>query len=156
MDEHTGFEEVDMVDAAAPKPEETVMEARPQSPAEEEQHFAGQTRALLPMPSPLSPNIQVYPCPRFIVGVDFGTIFSAIAFLRVESETDKVLLTASDIRCIDHYPDKPPLMSAAAFKYVTTVPSESWYPTNHTTAHPQIVALEPDLKLAREDENLQG
>ncbi|KAK5562045.1 hypothetical protein LTR43_012360, partial [Exophiala xenobiotica] len=98
----------------------------------------------------------VYPCPRFIVGVDFGTTFSAIAFLRVESETDKVLLTASDIRCIDHYPDKPPLMSAAAFKYVTTVPSESWYPTNHTTAHPQIVALEPDLKLAREDENLQG
>jgi hypothetical protein len=121
--EQTVFEDVDMVDAAAPDPEETATEARPQSPAGEEQHFAGQTRASLPMPNPLSPDNQVYPCPRFIVGVDFGTTFSTIAFLRVESETDKDLLTASDIRCIDHYPDKPPLMPAAAFKDVTTVPS---------------------------------
>jgi hypothetical protein len=154
--EQTVFEDVDMVDAAAPDPEETVMEARPQSPAGEEQHFAGQTRASLPMPNPLSSDIQVYPCPRFIVGVDFGTTFSTIAFLRMESETDKDLLTASDIRCIDHYPDKPPLMQAAAFKDVTTVPSESWYIMNDTTAHRQIAGLKPHPELAREDDESSG
>ncbi|KIX02790.1 uncharacterized protein Z518_08732 [Rhinocladiella mackenziei CBS 650.93] len=66
---------------------------------------------------------------KFIVAVDFGTTFSTVSFLRVDPGVQEDLIPPQEIRCIDHYPDKPPGIMPHVFEGITTVPSELWYPT---------------------------
>lgn len=61
---------------------------------------------------------------KFIIAVDFGTTFSSVAFVRIESDTPTHLIGSESIRCIDNFPDMPPGGSADVFTSLQTVPTE--------------------------------
>lgn len=62
--------------------------------------------------------------PKFIIAVDFGTTFSSVAFVRLESNTPARLIGSESIRCIDNFPDMPPGISADLLTGHQTVPTE--------------------------------
>jgi len=62
--------------------------------------------------------------PKFIIAVDFGTTFSSVAFVRLESNTSAQRIGSESIRCIDNFPDMPPGISADVLTSHQTVPTE--------------------------------
>jgi molecular chaperone DnaK (HSP70) len=61
--------------------------------------------------------------PEFVLAIDFGTTFSSVAFVRLESKAQANLITPEAIKCIDHFPGVPGL-SADVAKSFQSVPTE--------------------------------
>lgn len=64
--------------------------------------------------------------PRFIVAVDFGTTFSSVSFVAIESQEQPQLIGGRRIRSIKNYPDDQSTNGGQARE----VPTEMWYPTD--------------------------
>ena len=71
---------------------------------------------------------------KFIIGVDFGTTTSTIAFVRIDPGEQEDLISRQRIQCVDHYPDMPLGCQASAFEHNTVVPTELWYRTKPALA----------------------
>ncbi|KAI9696318.1 MAG: hypothetical protein M1820_008160 [Bogoriella megaspora] len=65
--------------------------------------------------------------PKFIVAVDFGTTYSTVAYVKVESGTDISDLGPNDIRCIDNYEDATGSRDARMNARYDNVPTELLY-----------------------------
>ena len=64
--------------------------------------------------------------PRFIVAVDFGTTFSSVSFVAIESQENPQLIGGRRIGSIKNYPDDQSTNGGQARE----VPTEMWYPTD--------------------------
>ena len=79
-----------------------------------------------PSPQPRQPQPQDTR-KRFIIAIDFGTTFSTVGYVLIESNRALHLIAPHEIGCIDHWPNIPG-GSAQALAAYENVPSELWYP----------------------------
>lgn len=76
-------------------------------------------------PIELHPSIEQDPEePKFVIAIDFGTTFSSVAFVRLESNNMAIKIGSESIKCIDNFPDMPPSISADVLTSHQTVPTE--------------------------------
>jgi molecular chaperone DnaK (HSP70) len=88
--------------------------------------------------------------PEFVIAIDFGTTFSSVAFVRLESNARADLITPEAIKCIDHFPDVPGLSADVAKSY-QTVPTELLcYTQKGKKDHSDIVSSDSDSKRSLE------
>ncbi|KAK5463042.1 hypothetical protein LTS15_002754 [Exophiala xenobiotica] len=71
---------------------------------------------------------------RFVIAVDFGSTFSAVAYATLDSGGSKNTGLLHRSQCIDHYPEIPPAILASTFVQDQTVPSEVCYSLGRTAA----------------------
>ncbi|OCL14979.1 hypothetical protein AOQ84DRAFT_307992 [Glonium stellatum] len=84
--------------------------------------------------------------PRFIVAVDFGTTFSSVSFVAIESHEQPQLIGGRRIRSIKNYPDDQSTDGGQARE----VPTEIWYPNNSKFREAENLMLMESDKLVDE------
>jgi hypothetical protein len=77
---------------------------------------------------------------RFIVGVDFGTTFSSVAYARLSEATQGTALRPEDVECITRYPDE----RSASWQPREDVPTELWYRKLTGQKRPDHMEIEPN------------
>ena len=80
-------------------------------------------------------GVQEHFCKDYVVAVDFGTTYSAVAYVALEDSTVKRRIRASQIQVIDEYPYDPSELGFG-FELRKDVPTELWYPVKSIRQNP--------------------